>query len=270
MKGMPIQKAATEALNRLMAWAILNVEPPISYDRNDPFFAASGGPDIYPRALWHSLGKVDAVKIGDGGALTQIYLALLGQYHDVTGVNAPRLGAQTVSHTTAFAKNAELNRGVVRTVDYVNTIRDSSMSRWLSMEFEMGRAAMKGKETFWIPAYGGFVEIKKDFLPDMAVFEVFGAGGPQEEQAKLAKRLSALQLVAQMEQLKLQTGGKPMDWESAQKQVLREGGWTDIDVFFPVGQGGPGMAGAPAVAGTPLPPALVTSASPASPLVGPR
>jgi hypothetical protein len=186
----------------------------------------------------------------------------------VTGVNAPRLGAQTVSHTTAYAKNVEISRGTTRTVDYVNSVNIGPMTRWLHMAFEMGKSVMKGEETFYIRPYGGYVTITKDHLPDLANFEVFGAGGPQEEQAKLAKRLQAFQLAAQLDPLKLQTGGKPMDYEAAQKEILREGGWTDLDVFFPA-QTQSAIGGVPgaAPAGPGVPPALIGSAGPVAPLL---
>src|SRR3972149_5607245 len=151
------------------------------------------------------------------------------QYADVTGVNAPRLGAQTVSHTTAYAKEAEMSRGVIRTVDYVRSTLKGPLAQWLYQAFEMGRKELK-ETTLYIAPYNGWVTINKDHLPDEVMFDVHGAGGPQEESQKTQKRLQALNLALSMDQLAIQTGRPPtVNLQGAIEQVLREGGWLDLD-----------------------------------------
>ncbi|MGI9411551.1 MAG: hypothetical protein ACR2OV_15840 [Hyphomicrobiaceae bacterium] len=236
MKGRPIHKAAVESLNRLMQAAILNTEPPIEYDKDNPAFVQSGGPDISPRALWPTNG-VDAVRphqIGDTAALFNVYIGLLQQYSDVTGINAPRLGAQTVSHTTAFSKEAELSRGVVRTVDYTRSTLKGPLTKFLHMEYEMAREAMGGREdTVYIEPYRGFVTLTKSALPDNATFDALGSGGPAEEQQKQARRLQAANFAIQLEGLKVANGLPPsLNIEAMQEQVMLDGGWIDIDPFF--------------------------------------
>lgn len=264
MKGMPIQMAATDALNRLMDWATLNVQPPIMYTKDDPFFAQSGGPIVAPRELWATTGKVEPIKIGDGGALSTAYAAFLKQYDDVTGVNAPRLGERTVSHTTAFAKNVETQRGQARTVDYVDTVLSGPCNRWLQMEVEMGKDAMGSREeTFFIGAYGGWVTIDKTKLPDLVAFEVYGAGEPQEELAKQQKLAASMQQAFQLDQMKVQLGGQPMDYAAIQKQILLNGGWQDVDLFLPKPKpqppaASPGVPGG--AAGTPFVPSPAVGA----------
>ena len=252
MKGMPIQKAATDALNNLVDWATLNVRPPIKYPKDDPFFAQSGGPTIEPNELWATIGEVDAVKIGDGTALANVYQQFLKQYDDVTGVNAPRLGAQIVSHTTAYAKQIETQKGQARTVDYVDTTLAGPGVRWLHMEMEMGKVAMGSREeTFYIDAYGGWVTLDKSKLPDLAAFEAFGAGEPVEQQQKKQLKLAAAAQAVQLEGVGRQMGLPPaLNVTAVQKEVMREGGWTDIDPFFPPatpGGAAPGAQGAPAL-----------------------
>lgn len=232
-KGLPVQLLMTEAASRLAQWAVLNVEPPIKYSKDDPFFAQSGGPIVAPRELWATMGEVDPVKIGDGGALLSLFAAMQTKYADLTGTQAPRLGAQTISHTTAFAKNAELSRGMVRTVDYVNSCLTGIAPRWLSMEYEMARNSIKGTEAFYIPAYKGWVEIEKKHLPDLVEFEAFGAGGPAEEREKKASMLAGLQMAMQIDAMKIQLRmGQPMDYDAVQREVLTQAGWSDVDIFF--------------------------------------
>ena len=250
MKGMPIQKAASLMFNMLNAAAILNGQPPISYDRSDPLFTAQGGPEIYPKALWGTLGKIDIHQIGDPSMLAQVYFQLVSQYHDMTGVNAPRLGAQTVSHTTAYAKEAEISRGTVRTVDYVRSALDGPMGQFLSMEFELGKVSMGSRtDTVYLDSYKGFVDLKRKHIPDEAAFEVFGAGGPAENSTKQRAKFEALQFAMQVDQMKLQTQtGQPMNYQAIQEQVMREGGWVDTDAFFADDEQAAGTGDSPSVA----------------------
>jgi len=251
MLGWPVQKAAVDALNRYMMCAALHATPPVSYDRDDQQFAQEGGPRIYPFAQWASTSEVRQHIVGQPGALFNAYAGFLQQYADVTGVNAPRLGAQTISHTTAFAKSAELQRGTIRTVDYVNATMNGPLDQWLSKCYEMGRDNMK-EITVYLNTYNGYVSLNKQSLPDMVEFEVFGAGGPQEEVQKQQRRFSAVQLVMQIDQLQTQAKamGLPetLDYQNMKQQILRDAGWTDVDTILNDGgeiapQGTPDQSG---------------------------
>jgi len=233
-KGRPVQIMATDALNRLMDAAMLKNAPPVGYDRNDQIFAAQGGPIIHPYAKW---GTIDNLNVhtevgGDPSTLANTLTLAINLYAELTGILPARLGAQTVSHTTAFAKDAELQRGSVRTVNYVRQTGKGAMTRWLDMAYKMGREALSTNDTasFYIDAYGGYVDIGKDALPEKSIFEWFGAGGPAEEAAKNQARLNSLNLAAQMDQISQAQGNPPtVNIPEAIKQVLRDGKWTDID-----------------------------------------
>lgn len=236
MKGRPVQMAATDALNRLMNSAALKQMPPVGWDRSDPALAAAGGPEIYPGAMWPTndpqIIKVFAEVGGDIGALMNVYLQHVNLYAELTGVLPARIGAQTTSHTTAFAKDAELQRGAVRTVDYIRQSGGGPLTRWLGMAYQMGRDALGKNEevSFFIDSYGGFVKIDKNALPERADFQWFGSGGPAEEQQKSARKLSSLDLALKIDQLGAAMGKPPkVDLDSAITEVLREGGWTDVD-----------------------------------------
>lgn len=250
MKGRPIQMAATHTLNQLIDSGELSVRPPVSWNKNDPNLVAQGGPVIEPSALWETNGTSQIVihnDIGEPSTMFNNYVGLLQQYYDVTGVNQPRLGAQTASHTTAFAKEAELSRGTIRTVDYVRASMKGPMTKLLYMEYDLSKRLMKGRNTVYIDSYRGFVEIEKTHLPDNVMFEAFGSGGPAEAQSKRQDRLTSLQFAMQIDQLKVQTGvGEPMNYDEIQKQVLQDGGWIDVDPFFAEGANGTDQ-GPPAV-----------------------
>ena len=239
-KGRPVQMMATECLNRLLDSAALKNAPPVGYDRTDMLFAQTGGPAIHPYAKW---GTTDPVTVhseigGDPKALQDALTLAIQLYSELTGVLPARLGAQTVSHTTAFAKDQEIQRGAARTADYVNATGHGPLTRWLHIAYDMARNELGKREkiSFWIDAYGGYVEVDRDALPESASFEWIGAGGPQSEMAKMQKKLQSLQLALQMDQLNTQSGQPPVvDVPSAIREVLRQGGWTDIDVIAKVG-----------------------------------
>lgn len=232
MKGRPLQIAAVDALNKMMMSGALNVLPPIQWDKDDPELASNGGPQVYPGALWGAATKITPHAIGNPDALQRIYIGLLQQYSNVTGINAPRLGAQTVSHTTAYAKEAEMSRGTVRTVDYVRSSLKGPLEQWLSMEYEMGRQELK-ETSVYIAPYGGFVKISKNTLPERVVFDAHGSGGPAEENAKTQKKLQSLQFAMQIHASAAQMGQDTgLDLTRTMEQVLREGGWVDIDALL--------------------------------------
>ena len=233
MKGAPIQRAASEALNRFMQSAILNTEPPVSYSKDEINFRAGGGPQIFPGAQWETEGGVEVHEIGNPAALQNGYLTLLSQYSDVTGINAPRLGAQTNSHTTAFAKEQEIEKGQVRTVDSVRTTIHGPMTRWMYMFYDMQRDALgDGTEEIFIEKFNGFVQVSKDLLPEEAFIEVFGAAGPAESAARQQQQQQAILTAIQVNQLGVEQGlAKPLNYDAITEKLLSDGGISDIDIF---------------------------------------
>ena len=242
-KGWPLQAAATELWMQLIMGAQLNARPPVGWDRTDTWFAERGGPIIEPGALWGTLGEIVPHKIGDLGALMNAYNNALMQYADVVGVHRARLGAQTISHTTAYAKNAELQRGAVRTVDYVRSTLQGPMTQWLNMEYELALKYMKSSNLFYIEAYRGFVEIDKEHLPDEVVFEAHGSGEPLEERQKQAQKMAALNQAIQIDQISISQGNPPtLNIQNIIEETLRSGGWADTDPFLTRGMGQPNLA----------------------------
>ncbi len=237
MKGRPVQILATEAANRMLDSAALKIAAPVGWDRNDQVLAGQGGPRIHPYAKWGS-NDPQSIKVftelgGDPSVMGSMMSQAISLYADLVGVLPARLGAQTISHTTAFAKDAELQRGAVRTVNYVNSVGNGAMTKWLDMSYQMGRDSIGNKKvSFFIPSYGGFVEVTKDQLPERAVFEWLGSGGPQDENQKLQNEVNGILLAAKLDAINAQTG-KPMrvDYNKAIDMVLRRSGVTDLDAI---------------------------------------
>lgn len=233
LKGMPVAKAAAQALNRVIESALLKNGPPIGYDKNDLAFASTGGPVVIPYAIWGSADP-SAIKAytevgGEPAMLWNIFNGLVSLYVDVTGVNAPRLGAQTKSHTTAFAKDVELSQGAVRTVDFVNSLLAGPMERLLQLEYRMGLPLIRGRQTIYVEPWNEFVTIRRDHLPDIVKFTAIGAGAPAEEQAQYSRKLVSAQTALQIDSIAINLGREPkVDHGKLVEVLLSEGGWTDV------------------------------------------
>ena len=254
MKGRPVQIMVSQAMNRLIDSAMLKNAPPVGYDRNDMTFAQDGGPRIHPYAQW---GTTDAVNVydaigGDPSALGNVLTLSLDLYAELTGVLPTRIGAESTPNKTAFAANAELQRGAVRTIDYVNQVGEGPLTSWLDMAYRMGRDALGAREkiSFYIADYGGFVELTRSDLPDAATFQWFGTGGATDRQLTLQARLQSLQLALQMDDANIATGGQPLiDVAAAIRQVLREGSWSDVDAITHTQESAAGAAPASGLSG---------------------
>jgi hypothetical protein len=134
----------------------------------------------------------------------------------------------------------------------VNQSGSGPITRWLDMSYKMGRNELSKRDTikFYIEAYGGWVEVDKEHLPEGVSWEWFGAGGPQENQAKMQNRMQALQLALKMDQLNMQIGGKPVvNVAAAIRETLREGGWNDLEAVTNAAQAAGGPPAAPGVSG---------------------
>lgn len=254
MKGRTLQSTSTDSVNRYLDAAALKNQPPVGYDQNNVQFALAGGPEIFPGALW---GTTDPVQVydkigGDPSALANAALQFIQLYQQTTGVLPSRVGAQTVSHTTAYAKNAEIERSGVRTTDYVESIGHGPLTRWLDMAYVMGRDALKSNEDFplWVDAYGGYVELDKSMLPEKSSFEWYGAGGPQEKQKKRESRINSLMMAVKIDQLRMSMGMPPRcNLDAAVDEILREGGWEDVSSITNAAPTARGPAPAPGISG---------------------
>jgi len=230
LKAAPLHNAMSEVFNRLIAISILHVEPPVSHSPDDRFFTSNYGPQIFPRAIWKTTAGVTVHQIGDPDKLLNVFLAMLRMYEELTGVTAPRTGAQTKSHQTAFAIDQEISRGQIRTVDYVRSAMRGPMTNWLHMEWDMLRQTME-RETVYVPRLQSYLNISGDMLPD-CVFDVQGAAGPMEEAREEQKRMQSLMSVLQTEEVARQMGARPLNIDKVRQELLRDGGWANAAEFF--------------------------------------
>ncbi len=246
LKGAPVNRLAAQTMNRIIESGQLRNGPPLGYPRDDPYFAANGGPRVHPNAQWETTEEVNVYSEigGDPAVLFQIFTGLVQLHGEVTGVNSTRLGAETKSHTTAFAKDIEDQRGTSRTVDYVNSTLDGPLQHFLEMEYRFALSNWR-KDIVYVEAWDEFIELERDHLPDIVMLKALGANAPAEDAARNQAELAAFQFALQLDQLAVQFGKDPkLDHGKMIERVLRKGGIQDISEVTTEEQGEPAVGGA--------------------------
>ncbi|KKL22231.1 hypothetical protein LCGC14_2437520, partial [marine sediment metagenome] len=209
IKGVPLQEAITLIFNSLMAVGALSAEPPVAYDVQDTQFAGTGGPEIFPRALWPSDApdRIKPQKIGDVGELLNVYVALLKQYEDLTGNTEARRGERARSHTSATGANIEAAQGIVRVQDFVNDLELGPLTSILYMEYAIIKDVMKKPQPVSVGTGGieGWINMAAADLPDRSIFLVQGSSGQLNERQRIVDfdgaNAFALKVQAQAAQL---------------------------------------------------------------------
>ena len=253
MKGLPVQEAASFALNDLLASGAIKAQPPVAYDRNDATFAAKGGPEIYPRAMWgtdNPGGVLVQHQIGDSTALLQVYLALIKKYEDLTQANDPRRGGGMKSHTTAGAAQLDTMRALARTEDFVQDLIDGPLTSILYMEYDIIRKVMPKNMMIPIDSEGmsGFIRVSREMLPEKVYFSVFGTAGIQDEAQRNQSFFAAAQFVMSLYAAAVQTG-KPFDlnFNALSMEAFERAGVQDTSKYFLTDENAPpaatGLAG---------------------------
>ncbi len=256
VKGQPLQEIATLMTNRLAAVVALSAQPPIFYDDTDSRVAAAGGPIIEPNSKQALESPKDTIMVLDKWNISDISAALamiLGQYEDLTGVSAPRRGAQTKSHTTAFAVDVENTRGLVRTDDYVEAKEKGPLLSILQKEYKIIKKSMTATPVF-IGDSGieGYATISKEDLPEIVEFDVIGSAGPSTERERQQLKDAAIDRFIQIGQFSAQAGGPVPNFDEIMKEAL-SGQFANVDRFITSPQGipnaTPGVGGVPGPAG---------------------
>lgn len=272
LNGRPLQRAGSNFFTRMAHVGLLNARPPVSYDPDTTAYAVSGGPDLYPGALIPDpTGLLKVHQIGDLGQLSQVWTQIRQAYMEVTGVLPGRISGMSKSHQTLGAVQTEQERSASRTVTFGRSLLTGLLHTYLAVAYELGKECLKGRgRMLYVPRFHDFVNISARMLPETCEYDVFGSGEPQAEALALSKKLNALTLVAKSNEVAVQQGGRPMDWDRFRIQILED---ADVDnpeqYFLPPAQ----PPGATAPDGTPIQPgvpgAAVPAIGPATPSVVP-
>ena len=277
-KGMPIQKIATSIINDIAAVSRLNGIPPVSYDRNDPGFAGTGGPLIFPGAQWatDAANSIEVYKVGDVNALVTAYLASIKQYEDTVGVNDSRRGERLKSHTTAGAAQIEATQGLSRTDDFVTDLLAGPMATILHMEYEIVKQTMKKPLSISIGDEGidGWINLAADDLADEVEFEVVGSEGAMEERQRLESFILATKSHVELAMAAAQLGTPvPTNFEAMVVELYDRANVTNANRYVGAASAISGGAAAesviPGIAGVPGQEAGAAAPMEAMPPTGP-
>lgn len=244
MKGQPIQEAATEVFNDMLAVARLNADPPMVWDSNDPQLVADKGPGIYPGAIFptDSPNAVEVLEVGDLGELMNVYLALLKQYEDLTGANDPRRGEAARSHTTATSSELESARGLARTDDFVAAQEKGPITTMLYMEYEIIKEHMRKVTPVSVESGGieGWINVAADDLADRATFHVQGSAGVVSERERARNFVEASQFAVTLAQAAAQFGTSiPINFEEIIVEIYNRAGVQNAARFVGGAEGLP-------------------------------
>ncbi len=242
MKGQPLQEMASLMFNALGAAAALSAQPPALWDSSEPKLIATQGPSLYPgakMAVDDPQKAINVIREWNIIDISNALAAILKQYEDLTGITAPRRGAQTKSHTTAFAVDVENTRGLVRTDDYIQN-KERMLNSVLAMEYEIARESLSNTAIF-IGGGGldGHIKLSSADLPENVSFDVVGSSGPaterEAEQQKLQRLMAAAQLSAQSQQ----QGGPVLNFEEAMREILGDS-FANVERFITQPESVPG------------------------------
>ncbi len=248
-RGRPIQVAATEVANRMINVAVLQAEPPVSYDKDDSPLIASGGPIVAPAALWPSdtPDKIVAHKIGDLGALFNVFQGLKQNYEQVTRIDDPRRGGELKSHTTGFAADLAASRSLLPTEDFATEVEVGPVLTWLYMHFELAKRALGSGTTVFVNSRGvrGHFELTREHMPEKADFTVEGAAGLVTKRERREAFIGYYRLQLETATLKNQLGAPLPNFIELDRALAAEFGITDAERFVgrPAQETGPNEAG---------------------------
>ncbi len=248
LKGSPVNRIAAQLMNRTLESGALKNDPPLGYPNDDPEFAATGGPQVHPGATWPSTEEIQVYSEigGDPAVFMNAFMAMRAMYYDVSGVNPGRLGAETKSHTTAYAKDVEVTQGGSRSNDYVTDSLEGPLTRFLEMEYRWATKNWR-KDIVYCAAWREFLEISKAHLPDIVSFDAYGAGAPAEELAEQERQMRAIQTALQIDMMAIQMGRESrIDHAKLIERTLTQGGVHDasdllVEETAPAGDNVPGQ-----------------------------
>lgn len=182
IKMSPIQKMATVLANRFVDGIELHIEPPLTYDSNDPQFAIDGGPRIAPGAKSGSKsgGKFQLMQTGDPSVALQGLQMAIGHMKESLGRTGQPIGDRATAAEVAKRSQDE----EVTMVGFIDKM-ELALRSYLYMQHEINKGKCENY-SFYDPEMDqpDFVRIKKDDLPAQAHFEVVGARGVLGEQQR--------------------------------------------------------------------------------------
>lgn len=185
VKQSPMQKLASVLANKTVDGIGLSLEPPITYDGNDPDFVLNGGPTIKPGSKVSSKGtnSFQQVKIGDPAIAIQGLELCLQQMKEKLGAPGPQVGDRATKAEVVKASQDQ----EVSLVDFIDKM-EIALRSYLYMQHELNVRKLIDY-SYYSPEMldPDFLRITKKDLPKSVHFEVVGARGVLGEQERTQK-----------------------------------------------------------------------------------
>jgi hypothetical protein len=189
-----MQKLGSVLANKYIEAIALDIEPPIIYDGNDPYFVQHGGPTIAPGAKNPTKGSAEwkTMKVGDPRSAANGLEMAINQIQTGTGVNAIRAGGSAADRQTATEVVKTSQAGEIRVVDFVDKLETQALRPFLYMQHTLNKKHLKGY-SFYNPEMDSpdFMRASKKDLPEYIHFEVVGSKGLLGEEQR-TQRTSAV------------------------------------------------------------------------------
>lgn len=181
-------KIVTILSNKFLDNVELKLDPPGTYDGNDPVLIVQGGPKVIPGHMTASKGGAQNVKfldVGEPSWATEAIQFFQNNIKEGTGVSGTRAGAERqADRITATQIEEESAGSEIRTIDFVGKV-ETGIKAYCYIQHEMNRDKMTVYK-FYNPEMGmpDFEELKKADLPVEAHFDVIGSKGLLSERRR--------------------------------------------------------------------------------------
>lgn len=184
------QKIGTQLANRLLDSVDLKVEPPITYDGNDPDFVANGGPEIAPGAKTPTKGSgsYDVINVGDPATALAGLQYIVQQIEAGTRVDRVRSGVSPATEQTATEVIKQSQNAELSVVDFVDRHELHGLRPFLYMSYDLNREKVKS-----YPFYNqelnapDFERMSKSEMPKSVHVEIVGSKGVLGEERRQAQ-----------------------------------------------------------------------------------
>ena len=182
------QKIVTIIANKFLDNVELKLDPPGTYDGNDPVLVAQGGPIIVPGHMTASKGGATNVKfldVGEPSWAAEAIRFFQSGIKEGTGVSGSRAGAERqADRVTATQIEEESAGSEIRTIDFVGKV-EVGIKAYCYIQHEMNKDKMTIYK-FYNPEMGmpDFEEMKKADLPNEVHFDVVGSKGLLSERRR--------------------------------------------------------------------------------------
>ena len=224
IKQSPMGKYASVMCNRSVDAIALAVEPPITYDGNDPDFVVNGGPVVAPGSKTSSKSNTpfQQVKIGDAKPAIEAMTLAINHIKEMVGAPMPMGDRATAAEVNKKDADSE-----VSVIDFIDNV-EIALRSYLYMHHQMNLVKLD-EYPYYNPEMGDsdFLIGRGKELPEAVHFEVVGGRAVLGEAQRNDKTTMVLAFAAKIPQM-----SGIMDWEESALSMLEDAGNKNPERFL--------------------------------------